>query len=354
MTTYRILVVDDHRDVRRMIRSGLETLSEHIDVIDVPSGEEAILVISRYPIDLLITDIYLPGISGLELRERTKVRNPDIKVVLITGMMEPKIRRQVANAGADAYFFKPIEMGDLLDTVQRLLGFPSPEPATLSIGDEVVKAPETLAECLALLQGHTGAVAAALLDERGEIIVQMGALPQQAASEGMLSALVTTNSAAFKVSQLLGESSIKDLMFFPGKNHHIVLTSVGESVMLLVVADSLSWQDAILSDWLAEIRPIVNNLQGILSELGVPISESMQEESFEKQAQELAEEVDLTDVMPELEAVFEQMDQGINPEEVDAFWDTVVMEDDQAEQISRADAISYEQAQKLGLAPQDE
>jgi CheY-like chemotaxis protein len=59
-----VLIVDDHRDVRQTLRAGLETLGQGIQVTDVPSGEEAILVLSRQP-NLLVADVRLPGITSL-------------------------------------------------------------------------------------------------------------------------------------------------------------------------------------------------------------------------------------------------------------------------------------------------
>ena len=60
MTAKRILLVDDQRDVTRMLRASLETLGHHFTIVDVPSGEEALLEIKRGGVDLLITDVRLP------------------------------------------------------------------------------------------------------------------------------------------------------------------------------------------------------------------------------------------------------------------------------------------------------
>ena len=122
MRPFHVLIVDDQRDARSVLRAGLETLETRLKVTDVPSGEEAILVIASQPIDLLVADIRLPGITGLELKERARMRNPELKVILITGVTDPRIREKVARAGAEAFFYKPVEMGDFLDAVERCLG----------------------------------------------------------------------------------------------------------------------------------------------------------------------------------------------------------------------------------------
>ena len=129
MPSYRILIVDDQSEVRRVLRAALETLGLDLKIIEVPSGEEAILVVTRQPVDILIADIRLPGISGLELKDRARKRSPEMHLILITGMTDEDIRQKVARSGADAYFFKPIDIPVFLDTIQKLLGVKEPGPA---------------------------------------------------------------------------------------------------------------------------------------------------------------------------------------------------------------------------------
>ena len=109
-------------------------LGQHFDVLEVPSGEEALLISSQLPLDLVVADVRLPGMSGLELVARLQKRTPKIHTILVTGVDEPRLRRQVAEAGADAFFYKPVEMADFLDAVERCLGlageaFPLPPVA---------------------------------------------------------------------------------------------------------------------------------------------------------------------------------------------------------------------------------
>ena len=70
MSSYHILIVDDQKDIRRVLVSGLQTLGQKLDVIEVPSAEEAMLLAPRRTFDLIVTDVRLPGISGLDLVKR--------------------------------------------------------------------------------------------------------------------------------------------------------------------------------------------------------------------------------------------------------------------------------------------
>ncbi|NTW35931.1 MAG: diguanylate cyclase, partial [Syntrophobacteraceae bacterium] len=130
----RVLIVDDQHEVRRMLAASLRTLGKNFDVLEVPSGEEALLISSQLSLDLVVADVRLPGMSGLEMVARLQKRTPQTRIILVTGVDEPRLRRQVADAGADAFFYKPVEMADFLDAVERCLGlageaFPLPPVA---------------------------------------------------------------------------------------------------------------------------------------------------------------------------------------------------------------------------------
>ena len=91
--THRVLIVDDQREVSRLLRSALETIEQGLDVTEAPSGEEAMLEASRSKIDLLIADYRLPGITGLELMKKIRARHPQAGVIIITGVTDPRARR---------------------------------------------------------------------------------------------------------------------------------------------------------------------------------------------------------------------------------------------------------------------
>jgi DNA-binding response OmpR family regulator len=122
MVAYRILIVEDQREVSHLLRTALETLEHELEVVEIPSGEEAILDASRNKVDLLVTDFRLAGITGIELMRKVRSHRPEAKVILITGLTDRKVRKEVAEAGADAFFLKPVPIADFLDAVERHLG----------------------------------------------------------------------------------------------------------------------------------------------------------------------------------------------------------------------------------------
>lgn len=350
MANFRVLLVDDQREIRYVLRSGLQTLGQDIQVIDVPSGEEAILLLSRQPINLLITDVRLPGINGLELKERAQVRNPGLKVVLMTGMSEPKTRREVTNAGADAYFFKPIDLDDFLETVKRCLGLvkeeapepePEPEPAPVQPESPAV----TLGERLSNLRQDLNAKDVVLLNDNGEIVSQTGALP----NEGWIPTIMPVFSAANKVDHLLGAKA-SDLLFFSGKEYDLCLAHVGATLAILVVLPAAPDAVERVGKLMSHLGPAVQDMLSILGNMGVQVGMTPPEPPAAP-APPPEEEIDISAVLPELDAIFGKASQGEKKAvSADDFWASLTSAE---ESVERSDAISYEQARQLGLAPDE-
>ena len=93
MPVPRILLVDDQRDILKLLHSTLNTLAHEMDIFEAPSGEEALLEASRNKVDLLVADYRLPGITGVELMHKIRAKYPDVRIILITGMTDRKVTR---------------------------------------------------------------------------------------------------------------------------------------------------------------------------------------------------------------------------------------------------------------------
>jgi hypothetical protein len=88
--------------------------------------------------------------------------------------------------------------------------------------------------------------------------------------------------------------------------------------------------------------------------MGVAIEETEQVQRTSEE-DKLEEEIDISEVLPEIDALFDQADQADHQlQDVDDFWETMVTEVDVQEQIGSSDSITYDQAQQLGLAPEEE
>src|SRR5437867_11862689 len=113
-----ILVVDDDPGVRESFRLILE---DHYDVLDVPDGPRALDVASASQIDLVLLDIRLPGMDGIEVLERIKAIDEGIEVVLVTAVRTVRTAVAAMKLGAFDYLTKPFEEDELLAVIARAL-----------------------------------------------------------------------------------------------------------------------------------------------------------------------------------------------------------------------------------------
>jgi two-component system, NarL family, invasion response regulator UvrY len=102
----RLLLVDDHQLVRTGIRRLLDDIHD-IDVIaEAACGEEAIAAVRKDPPDVILMDVSMPGIGGLEATKRLKATNPDIPVVIVTVHTDDPFPNSLLKAGAMGYLHK--------------------------------------------------------------------------------------------------------------------------------------------------------------------------------------------------------------------------------------------------------
>lgn len=348
MDTQRVLIVDDQQEVRQVLRSAIESLNAKVEVFDVPSGEEALLELSAQEFDLLISDVRLPGISGLELIDKLRQRNPDMKVVLVTGVMDTKVRQQVADAGAVDFFLKPIETGEFLDAVERHLGLVESdalEVERLELDQETTNVSNRLAK----LRRDLEAISAVLLDERGRVLARAGNLPNASVESAVFPALMAAFSASERISALLGSSPPTDLMHFSGPKYALFLAHVGESYGLLIATNPITTTEQIQAA--TQIVHLgLRDLRTTLTKMGVPLTSEGGTVTSPPEMEDTEEAVE----SPLIEALFqEEGSVEINPKEVDDFWDTASQSPSKEEIIS-ADALTYDQARQLGLTPPDD
>ena len=131
MAEKHVLIVDDAIELGRLLQSAVQTLDASLKLTVVPSAEEAILASSRHTVQLLISDVRLPGMSGFDLAERMRKRNPNLEVILITGMTDRNLRKQAEESGA-VFFQKPLKMDAFLAAVQKSLGLAGVQAAPLA------------------------------------------------------------------------------------------------------------------------------------------------------------------------------------------------------------------------------
>jgi two-component system, cell cycle sensor histidine kinase and response regulator CckA len=116
-----VLIAEDDSTVRRAATRALEGRGHR--VIEADSGTEALTLIENHPepIDLLLTDIVLPGIDGIELATRARRIRPGLRIILTSGYTEGTVFRQSARIEGAAFIQKPFTASDLAGRVQGVL-----------------------------------------------------------------------------------------------------------------------------------------------------------------------------------------------------------------------------------------
>jgi len=116
-TVKRVLVVDDELDF-------LETIVKRLEVRDikasgVDSGPKALELLDKEDFDVVILDVKMPGMDGVETLVEMKKKKPQLPVVMLTGHATVASGIQGMKQGAFAYVMKPVELDELLDKLQK-------------------------------------------------------------------------------------------------------------------------------------------------------------------------------------------------------------------------------------------
>jgi NarL family two-component system response regulator LiaR len=116
-----ILIADDHEVVRNGIRSYIETIPDFHVVGEASSGEDALKMVSDLIPDILLLDLIMPGMDGIETTRRVKRISPRTQVVVLTSYHEDVHIFPALKAGAISYILKDMKMDKLVEALRRAL-----------------------------------------------------------------------------------------------------------------------------------------------------------------------------------------------------------------------------------------
>jgi excisionase family DNA binding protein len=123
----KILVVDDDEQLTELIVDALER-DGRFDIRSVNNGFGAGMLVKEYRPDLIILDVMLPDINGKEVCQRVRIDSSmdEVKIICISGMVEPDRIHELRQAGANDFMKKPFEIDALLERVCQLLDIEVP------------------------------------------------------------------------------------------------------------------------------------------------------------------------------------------------------------------------------------
>ena len=120
-TQLNVLIVDDHELVRAGMRLLLEENPNIVAIHEACSGEDALQMADTQSFDLVLMDINLPGISGLEASEKMLAQKPESRIIMVTGRLEGGYIRRLLNAGVKGYITKGSSAEEMDKAMRRVM-----------------------------------------------------------------------------------------------------------------------------------------------------------------------------------------------------------------------------------------
>ena len=114
----KLLIVEDHHIMRRTLRQWLSESLPELKILEAPSGEQALEIATKERPEVVLMDIHLPGVNGVDTIKQLKERNPEISIIVLTVQEDPRYRNTAFEAGADAYVVKRQMYEQLISTIQ--------------------------------------------------------------------------------------------------------------------------------------------------------------------------------------------------------------------------------------------
>jgi len=380
MAEKHVLIVDDAIELGRLLQSAVQTLDASLKLTVVPSAEEAILASSRHTVQLLISDVRLPGMSGFDLAERLRKRNPNLDVILITGMTDRNLRKQAEESGA-VFFQKPLKMDAFLAAVQKSLGLAAESaPPAEELAPQPVEPPRrkrstsallpvtALQDVLSVLQQETNARLVVLFNTAGDVTQFAGNPPGDFAGH-WAAPLLASLAQASPLAVAAGRDSAARVCILRSENGEILAAAVHGGVLAvempavrrtlrlaLALDELLTAQaalDAILGRQGADALPV---------EMPTPQPELPKQEDPPKPAPKpkartsplkaKTGELKNDPSTGELESALKKAAKPAKNLDPDAFWEQATSTSTQV--VTRPDVISFDQAAELGLAPSED
>lgn len=280
MEVKRILIVDDHFDTLKFLRSLLELADNRYQVVAVRSGEEAGLELRR-PFDLLITDIHLPGIDGIEVARRAQKRTPEMPIILISGFPKELGRVEALDFEIFCYFRKPLEADAMLTAVHTAL-FGEPLPAVEEIIEETIveeKIEELVVETpisadvldrLEQLRQNTGAEQLVLGNITGQVAAQAGILSLDLPA--LCRTLAENLRSGFALADQLGTTGHQTIQYHTSNLYDVYTANVGEYHFITMFFDARAKRGRIGTVWVF-VQRAIKDLEPLLAHARVQVVE---------------------------------------------------------------------------------
>jgi DNA-binding response OmpR family regulator len=118
-STTHILIVEDDEEMRSLLKEFLE--EEGFETECASNGSDALREIVKKPFDLIVTDIEMPGLTGLDILPEMKKLRPEVSIIVMTSFANEEVHRRSLEKGASGYLEKPIHIKKLKALIHEML-----------------------------------------------------------------------------------------------------------------------------------------------------------------------------------------------------------------------------------------
>ena len=281
---HKILVVDDSPQICKAL-SDVLTMSGY-SVRTAPSAERALQIIEAARFDLVITDLKMTGLTGMDLAKKIFVLQPGTPVVILTGYGDMDSVIGALRSGVADYLKKPFSLDEVLSVVQREIvksktrsGLPttqaakSEKPPRLYIFGQ--RDLEQIDAALSRLRAQATAESAMLVEQAGYVIAAKGRV-SGSDLEPLSNLIADARSNSASLASLLGETQDFATSYMEGQRMSVYTTSLGRGLYLVVIVTKNIKQGLVslyAKEAVAEIDKIVQRAtESMQRQLGHPVS----------------------------------------------------------------------------------
>ncbi len=262
MTQARVLVVEDEPRVAQTLCQVLalpEGGGNYVESCD--SGDAALQRLREAHFDLLVTDLRMPGMTGLELLEQLRQISPTTRTILVTAFGSPEIERRAAQLAVAAYLTKPFSLRQFVETVRYALNLAPTAPRRLvAFSEHGLRAIQQRIESLRI---DVGALGVMLLDQSGQLLTECGHRGDFDAT-AFLALLGNAMAAANEVVRMLKDQEAFDLLFHEGRNYEIYAARINDQMLLAILLGKNENNSRVGMVWLY-LRRAISEIRELLT-----------------------------------------------------------------------------------------
>jgi CheY-like chemotaxis protein/predicted regulator of Ras-like GTPase activity (Roadblock/LC7/MglB family) len=234
MGNKRVLIVDNDKDISRMLEHTLKMLGPEYEIVTAMDSVTAISLIEQEPFDLVLTDYMMPVMTGVDLALAVRRLAPETQVILMTAYGTTGLRHTSKFLGLDGYLDKPFRLEQIQEIVKQAVAQTRPQEKPPRPDKPLAQA---IYEQLHTLQNNAGVRCVLLITADGRPVRVVGQTDGFEVSS--VSALVAANFlAAAELAKLLGNQTIFKSSYHEGTNYNIYAHDVKGKLLLALVFDA--------------------------------------------------------------------------------------------------------------------